>query len=283
MRIQFNRLSTTLLLLFFISLPGIGQSIDLTKYQTHFNAKGIKLYHLNSSSIFSDKQNVFIAELKSKALSRYKLEIAYSDSALYKTSRFAEKANALVALNGSFFDVEKGGSVAYLESDGKVIARNRRAKEKWGKPDSLLNGAIVLDKSGYMKLEIAKPDSFYEQSNREKTVLISGPILLSDGEKLPLENSEFVKKKHPRSCLCETADKSILFIAIDGRSKIASGMNLKEAQELLIRLNCRNAINLDGGGSTTLWVNDGKLNGILNYPSDKSGERPVANVILIKK
>jgi exopolysaccharide biosynthesis protein len=112
--------------------------------------------------------------------------------------------------------------------------------------------------------------------------LFSGPVLLIDGQKVPLENSVFVHERHPRSCLCETSDNSILFVAIDGRNENAMGMNLEKTQQFLLKLDCKNAINLDGGGSTTLWVNDGKIMGILNNPSDKEGERPVSNIILSK-
>jgi len=255
----------------------------LESYKSQVISKGIKVYHLNEGPFFSDKQNVVIARLDARFIRKYRLGIAWSDSTLKRTSRFAEDNRAIIALNGSFFDVEKGGSVAYLEAGGKVFARNRSPKEKWAKTDSLLNGAIVINKAGRLKIEEAKSEQFYEQSNREKAVLISGPVLLIDGQKVHLENSAFVHKKHPRSCLCEATDKSILFVAIDGRSENALGMNLEETQQFLLNLSCKNAINLDGGGSTTLWVNDGKIKGILNHPSDKEGERPVSNIILINK
>jgi exopolysaccharide biosynthesis protein len=278
-----RRLTFNLVAILITHLDGVCQTIDLTKYQTSHNPEGISVYHIDSNSIFTNKQSVIVVGINSKALAKHSLEIAYSDSTLKKTSRFAEDSQALVALNGSFFDVSKGGSVVYLESDGKVIARNRPSKEKWAKTDSLLNGAIIIDVSGNMKIEKAKNTAFYEQSKNEKAVLISGPILLVGGWKVPLENSDFIKKKHPRSCLCKTADKSIFFIAIDGRSDVATGMNLKEVQNFLLRLNCKDAINLDGGGSTTLWINDDRHKKILNKPSDKEGERPVANIILLKE
>jgi len=60
-------------------------------------------------------------------------------------------------------------------------------------------------------------------------------------------------------------------------------MNLKELQHFLLRLNCKDAINLDGGGSTTLWINAGGDSRIVNKPSDKEGERPVANILMIQK
>lgn len=266
-----------------VAWSGFGQVIDLSAYQVPFHVKGMAIYRLDADSLYHEKQHVVVAEITRKALSRHHPAIAFADSALLKTSRFGQDAKAIVALNGSFFNVQKGGSVAYLEADGKVVARNRNSKEKWAKNDSLLNGAIVIDYRERIKIEIAKPESFYEQSDKEKAVLFSGPALLADGQLLPLENSDFVKKRHPRSCLCQTDKKSLLFIAIDGRSEVASGMNLKEVQQFLLRLKCRDAINLDGGGSTTLWVKDGIREGIINLPSDKAGERPVANIILIKE
>lgn len=274
-----------IVLLSLLILPESGkcQKIDLDRRVSKMTAQEIRIFQLKSDSLFREKQQVVVAELTRDLQSRYKLAIAYSDTLLKKTSQFAEESDALVALNGGFFDVQKGGSVAYLESDGKVIAKTRLPKEKWAKTDSLLNGAIILDNSGSLKLEIAKPANYYEQSEAESWVMVAGPMLLLEGKGLPLENSSFVKTKHPRSCLCITSAKNILFIAIDGRSASASGMSLTEVQQFLLRLDCRDAINLDGGGSTTLWINDGTKKQIVNHPSDKAGERRVANILLIKK
>ena len=68
-------------------------------------------------------------------------------------------------------------------------------------------------------------------------------------------------------------------ITVDGRSEDAAGMSLYELQAFLQTKDCLEAINLDGGGSTTMWVKD---KGVVNHPSDKTGERKVANVIIIK-
>ena len=279
----FSRLKFALLAVLIFPLTGYCQPIQLQNYQTSRLAGGITLFHLNADSLFGVKQNVFISEFRQQKHSVYKFGIAYSDSLLKGTSRFGMENKALVALNGSFFDVEKGGSVAYLESEGRIVARNRKVGDKWAKTDSLLNGAIVIQKNGRLRIEIARPGKRYEESKKEKAVLVSGPMLLVNGNSLPLEHSEFVKKRHPRSCLCKTKGDRLLFIAIDGRSEIASGMNLKELQHFLIRLNCRDAINLDGGGSTTLWIKDGNATKIVNNPSDKEGERPVANILMIQK
>jgi len=277
-----NRFFVSLLFLFAFSFPGFCQKTGFIKTNILFHTDSITIYRLKTDSLTQKKQNIVVAECKKEAFSQHKIYIAFSDSALLKTSSFGDDSKALVAINGGFFDVEKGGSVAYLESDGKTIAKTRNPKEKWAKTDSLLNGAVVIDLKGNLKIERAKPTSFYEQSKKEKAVMVAGPILLVEGKIIQLGNSDFVKKRHPRSCLCKTGDQSILFIAIDGRSKDAIGMNLDELQHFLIKLNCKDAINLDGGGSTTLWINDGTEKGILNHPSDKTGERPVSNIIYIK-
>ena len=267
-------------LLFFLS--GTAQSVYITKNPIPFNRKGIELYMIDSDSLFPGKQHIVFAEIQEKSLISNNISLVYSDTLLKPTSQFAEEADAIVALNGGFFNVEKGGSVSYLESNGIVISRTRTKNETWSKTDSVLNGAIVLENSGRLKIESAKQTSYYEQSVLEKFVLISGPILLSDGKKLALENSKFVNTRHPRSCMCQTSDSTVIFVAIDGRSEEASGMDLKETQQFLLWLKCKNAINLDGGGSTSLWVNNGKEKKILNKPSDKKGERSVANIIIIK-
>lgn len=55
-------------------------------------------------------------------------------------------------------------------------------------------------------------------------------------------------------------------------------MNLLELQKYLLSLGCKDAINLDGGGSSTMWINN---KGVVNLPSDKNGERSVANILMI--
>jgi exopolysaccharide biosynthesis protein len=65
-------------------------------------------------------------------------------------------------------------------------------------------------------------------------------------------------------------------------------MTLFELTKLTRWLKSDDAINLDGGGSTTLWINNYPENGVVNYPTDNkkwdhAGERKVANVVLLKE
>ncbi len=54
-------------------------------------------------------------------------------------------------------------------------------------------------------------------------------------------------------------------------------MTIEELAGLMIELECRDALNLDGGGSTTMVISDK----IVNNPSDQTGERPVSDALLI--
>jgi exopolysaccharide biosynthesis protein len=74
------------------------------------------------------------------------------------------------------------------------------------------------------------------------------------------------------------ADGSIWLVTVDGRQpQLSAGMTLEELRSLARRLELTNALNLDGGGSTTMWV-QGE---IVNSPSDLTGPRKVSDALLV--
>ena len=88
----------------------------------------------------------------------------------------------------------------------------------------------------------------------------------------------FVETRHPRTAVAKLRDGKFLMITVDGRQPGASvGMNLHELADYILSLGATDAMNLDGGGSTTMFL-DGK---IVNTPSDKEGERKVSDAILV--
>ncbi len=90
-------------------------------------------------------------------------------------------------------------------------------------------------------------------------------------------SKSFVETRHPRTAVAKLKDGKFLMVTVDGRQKESVGMNLNELTALLIELGATDAMNLDGGGSTTMFLN-GK---IVNTPSDKEGERKVGDAILV--
>jgi exopolysaccharide biosynthesis protein len=88
----------------------------------------------------------------------------------------------------------------------------------------------------------------------------------------------FVETRHPRTAVARLKDGKFLMATVDGRQpNVSVGMNLNELAEMLLELGAIDAMNLDGGGSTTMFLG-GK---VVNQPSDKEGERKVSDAILV--
>lgn len=110
-----------------------------------------------------------------------------------------------------------------------------------------------------------------------------GPWLIRNGKILaPSEQGggfnlqTFVERRHPRTAVGRTAQGEVIWITVDGRQPQSQGATLTELAQILARYGAVDAINLDGGGSTTLVVR----NLIVNSPSDGT-ERPVSNAWLV--
>ena len=104
------------------------------------------------------------------------------------------------------------------------------------------------------------------------TAVAGGPILLSNGNVVPVGSPP---RRHPRTLLGWNTKEFVLAV-VDGRQEgLSIGMNYSELTSLMSRLGCEYAMNLDGGGSSTLWL-DGH---IMNSPSD-GRERAVANSLI---
>jgi len=88
----------------------------------------------------------------------------------------------------------------------------------------------------------------------------------------------FTTERHPRTIIGVDESGEIWLATIDGRQPGHSvGMTFTELQRLARRLRLREALNLDGGGSTTMVVR-GR---VVNRPSDQDGPRPVSDALLV--
>jgi exopolysaccharide biosynthesis protein len=102
--------------------------------------------------------------------------------------------------------------------------------------------------------------------------------ILTDWRSEGLKTDTFTDMRHPRTLIGVDREGSIWFAAVDGRQpEYSIGMTFADLQRLADRLNLLSALNLDGGGSTTMVVN-GK---VANKPSDTSGPRPVSDAIVV--
>lgn len=93
-----------------------------------------------------------------------------------------------------------------------------------------------------------------------------GPVLLDDGHRVTLHgNRDLLHNRHPRTAVARTDDGTVLLVTVDGRQAGSVGMTLPELVELLESMGAIEALNLDGGGSST-FVADGIM---VNHASDQ--------------
>jgi exopolysaccharide biosynthesis protein len=241
----------------------------------------LKRYHFGEGELFCSAQHLFVIEIP--ASSPRRLAFAY-DSVLTGVSELAGRHGALAAVNGSFFDMASGIPVCYLRVDGVLRGENTPQKA-----DSVnrkyYQYAVLVLRGGVAKLLVPDSCRRWEDILSDGDIMTAGPMLLKEGGYVPLrDDRSFVTQRHNRTALGTTPDGKTLLVVADGRFKDeAEGLSLYELQRVMRWLGCTEAINLDGGGSSTMYV---KESGVVNFPSDNhkhdhEGERAVSNAILV--
>lgn len=247
--------------------------------------KGVKAksIHFNNCELFNAKQFLSIIEIMPK--SKLKFDLVYQPKELLILDTIARRKNAIAAINGTFFDIKNGGSVDYIESNDTIINQSRLGNNNARAEHQ--KGAILFNN---YKLSIVQWDGTdnWEQKFNATDVMVSGPVLRINNEDVALKEDAFNLARAPRSAIGIKADGTVIMLAVDGRMIEAEGVTIKELQQIMKWLGCANAINLDGGGSTTLYQINKQDGQIINHPSDNkifdhAGQRKVANAIVLLK
>lgn len=269
-----------LLFLFLALAPQLVAQLPALDWKERAVAKGLIWKQVHTDALFSSRQHLNLLEVNRK---KRAFSLAWSPDTLIATSSFASKASAIAAINAGFFDTRKGGSVTLLKVNGQLV--NRSNEKHVQDKSEILKGALIIGPGKKTRIEAAGPDSLY-LSKKYRSVLLTGPLLLLDGKPVELAKRAFNDNRHPRTCACITDAGKVLLLTADGRTDQAYGLSLPELTTLMQSLGCSDAVNLDGGGSTTMWISGQPFNGIVNMPCDNKlfdhlGERKVANAVLI--
>jgi len=210
--------------------------------------------------------------------------VAFTKTAGLLPPYFQNAAYAVIAADGTI-------TQGYRAPQGQellVVATGVRVDE--------LRRLIALEKRAQLSVPVlaARPGLF---------AVGGGPTLLKDGKSYRFETTEgwpfasapldqanamhrWVNLKNPRTAIGVREDGTILLVVVDGQrgEKPASealaadgGATIEELREVMLVLGARDALNLDGGGSSTLVIN-GK---VVNTPSDPAGERPVSDAVIV--
>lgn len=192
------------------------------------------------------------------------------------TSQIAENYNAVAAINGGAFVDQSstsqwtgnGGIPSGIVMSGGEVVHNDLGE---GNKTELL----AIDKQGVMIVGKYSIDDLKERKIQE--ALSFGPTLVVNGKMTPM-SGDGGWGIAPRTAIGQRQDGAIILLVIDGRGVGSLGATLKETQEIMYQLGAVNAMNLDGGKSTTLYY-DGEVR---NTPSNSMGERAIPTAIIVK-
>ena len=112
-------------------------------------------------------------------------------------------------------------------------------------------------------------------------IISGGPYLLKDNQifiDMTAQKLQSIGGRNPRTAIGYTEDNNLVLVAVDGREGSSVGLTLVELAKLMKTLGCTNAINLDGGGSTVMYIK-GR---IVNHPHQPGGIA-LSNALVISK
>ena len=195
----------------------------------------------------------------------------------------SERTGALGSINASYFNVRQLTPTTYFVDNRKVVGET--GKEELFRAD----GYVALKGRKGRRIEIGYTDpAKYEAYPKEYyDLLVSGPVVLMDSQipQFPAE-AGFYDMRHPRTVIGYDAKGTIYYVVIDGRFPMfgAYGATIMEVALISRYLGMTYALNLDGGGSSTLWT---APTGVVNHPFDNrkfdhEGCRTVPNIIIMK-
>lgn len=242
----------------------------------------LKTVHFTNQEYFNSNQYMAVLEIPAK--SGHGLALACEPKRT-KTSEMAQKHHAIAAVNGSFFDMDKDNPICYLRIDGQELGVNEPGKDTINRK-YYQYGTLVID-SGRVQILHTDSNRMWERQLANQNIMTAGPLLIYHGQNQPMRNDlSFVNKRHNRTAIGIRPDGTVLLFVVDGRTKSSAGMSLDELISTLRWLGCHEALNLDGGGSTTLYVRNAPHGGVVNHPSDNglfdhSGERTVSNIVWV--
>lgn len=217
------------------------------------------------------------------------------ETTLMPVTKIAERAKLAVAVNASYFGMpsktpipeelaEKSGKPSTIDPTVAGYREGRWAND---------NGVTIADgrhwsiKKGTERAPTVWVGADHHvhltagtEVAKDAVAAVSGNVfVLQDGEVVPEKAN--AAQRHPRTVVgIDQTGQTLVIMAVDGRMISSIGMTGTDMGNEMKRLGCWTAINLDGGGSTTLVMRDPSDSSyhIINKPSD-GHERPVADVL----
>ena len=217
---------------------------------------------------------VYIADITVSSAEYLKTALAqntYGTNVTAKTSVTAANNNAILAVNGDYYEANTTG---YVIRNGVVYRDTVREDSS--------NGDLAIYKDGSFKI-IYEDETSAEQLVKDGVVnlLAFGPSLVENGEIVVDTNSEVGQSmaSNPRTAIGIIDENHYIIVVSDGRTSESQGLSLYELAEVMKSYGVKTAYNLDGGGSSTLYFNGQ----VINKPTTNGNisERAVSDIVYI--
>jgi hypothetical protein len=187
-----------------------------------------------------------------------------------------------VALAGSppyrVVAVDRSAAGVAIPTPGVVLRAGRDAAA------AIRDALAALAPDDTVRIEVAITPFHPREAVGGRPVLVRDSAIVAGID--TVGQTGFATGRHPRTAVgVGSGGRRLLLAVVDGRqAPYSDGMTLRELATLMQALGAREAINLDGGGSTALVVSDSDASGgfrVANRPSDPTGERAVGNALAI--
>lgn len=223
-----------------------------------------------------DKVTAFVADVQVSDATIIRSAFAddtFGTNVIAKTSEIAEQANAVLAINGDYYGFRDTG----------IVIRNGVAYRDDGARQGLLlstDGTLSLyDETGTSADELVAKGAWQTWSFGPG--LVKAGAIIDGIDQVEIDTNvgnHSVQGNQPRTAIGMVAANHFLFVAVDGRSTgYSRGMTMTELAQLFVDRGAQVAYNLDGGGSTTMVLNDD----LVNDPLGRDRERGTSDIIYV--
>ncbi len=232
------------------------------KWSTPYD--GVKLLHRTTAS---PKWSIWVLVIDT-TIAGVQLDATTSAQRKQKTSAFAKQISAQAAINGDFFSYATYATGGLAAGDGKAWTDTA---------DDKSDANLTFSKGTPAKPVVHIASEIVKFDTKTMWGTVSGhPLLVQDGKTTTsATKGAFCTARHPRTMVgLDKTGTKLLMAVVDGRQpSLSVGMRCDEEAALMKELGAWDAINFDGGGSTTMYVAG---QGVVNSPSD-GNERTVGN------
>lgn len=213
---------------------------------------------------------------------------------LTRLSATAKSVNGDFGVNAGYWDVRIDKPSTFVKLNGKQISATADFEKE------RVDGLVCLGKKKVV-IDHCKAGEERTYAKRDKNILASGPVLIDEGKQVdhdaytkgmvdnaggkPVGAFYTYTQRHPRTAMGTDKKGNVYLIVVDGRSAgNAEGVTIAEFTKICAWLGMRDAINLDGGGSSSMWTAE---EGTVSYPCrnkkfDHAGERRVSSCMVVK-